>query len=488
MSNSETVSIIINILILLYIILIFATNIKVIQESKNSSKALGHLLLINMVPVIGVIAFYTFGVNHRKERIFERKLDVDTKENEQRLENIEKSTLHLIDEHNLKSESSLIRFLLKNSKSPLTANNTVELVINGEQKMPQLMDAINNAKNHIHLMYYIFENDETGRSVEEVLIKKAKEGVSIRFIYDDLGSSTIQGSMEQRLKDAGIRIYPFHNLTFGKLTDRLNYRNHRKIVVVDGQTGFIGGINISNSYVNDIKLNNKVYWRDTHLKIAGEAVHHLQFIFLCDWNFCSKENLKPTKLLFPQIKYHPRPTLVQLVASGPDSPTPSIMYSILQSISSAEKEILITTPYLIPGNEIQAALIIAAQRGISVSLLVPKKSDSRIVELASSSYFEDFLRAGIAIYRYEKGFVHAKSMVVDRKMSTVGTANMDVRSFDLNFEVNAIVYDEDISKALAEAFESDCKEASLLELEDWSERSKTTRFKENSARLLSPVL
>ena len=288
------------------------------------------------------------------------------------------------------------------------------------------------------------------------------------------------------MREAGAIVYPFHRVKFYLLANRFNYRNHRKIVVVDGHTAFLGGINVSDKYINNNK--KKLFWRDAHLRIDGPAVYYLQYLFITDWNFCCPEELKPNDLYFTAAPPVKNGSLVQIAASGPDSYQPTILYSILQAIYLARKEILITTPYFIPGDSIMDALRIAAMSGLTVKLLVPGVSDSKLVNAASKSYYAQLLRAGVEVYLYQKGFVHAKTIVTDGKLSMVGTANMDYRSFELNFEVNAVVYDVDFAKQMRDLFFKDLQNATQINKEEWMRRHWTKQLPEKVARLFSPVL
>lgn len=389
----------------------------------------------------------------------------------------------------IQSNRELASMLLKETLSPLTANNSVKILVNGENKFPEVIRALKEAKNHIHLEYYIYEDDEIGRKLEQVLIEKAKEGIDVRFIYDDFGSRSIRRTLAYRLNENGVKAFPFLRIYFIALANRINYRNHRKIIVIDGQTAFVGGINVDDRYINN-ENNKKTYWRDTHLRIDGPGVQYLQYLFLCDWNFCSGSKLHPDIQFFPpENNLQTRDNkVVQIAASGPDSGAPAILFSILQAIGLATKEILITTPYLIPGESLVDALIIASLGGVSVKLLVPGNSDSLLVNAAARSYYGDLLKRGVEIYQYTKGFVHAKTMVTDGKIAMVGTANMDSRSFDLNFEVNAIVYDSGIAGQLRDIFYEDIKNAEKIDEKAWRKRPIYKQFFEKTAKLVSPLL
>jgi len=475
-----------------YIVILVLVCLRIIWDTRSDTKTLAYLLLCIFVPVAGIVFYFSFGVNYRKHKIYTKKLIEDSQFSQKFRDNIFQRSRQTFEQNasSIQTYRELALLLLSDSLSPLTSGNTVKLLINGEQKFPEVLNALQQAKNHIHIEYYIFEDDETGRSIEAALIEKARQGVHVRFIYDDFGSHSIRRKMTRRLQNAGVKVFPFYKIIFKPLSNRLNYRNHRKIIVVDGEIGFVGGINVSDRYVNSDHSSEKLFWRDTHLRIDGPGVQYLQYLFLCDWNFCASDHLQPDRLFFPLLESVNviGKKLVQIAASGPDSDSPTILYSLLQAIHLAEKEILITTPYFIPGESILDALITAALGGLSVKLLVPGISDSAFVNAAAHSYYDRLLRAGVEIYLYKKGFVHAKTLVIDRKLAVIGTANMDSRSFDLNFEVNAIIYDEENAKELANIFELDTKDAEKIDTERWMNRGRLRQLMEKTARLVSPLL
>ncbi|GGG59982.1 cardiolipin synthase [Bizionia arctica] len=393
-------------------------------------------------------------------------------------------------DESVQENKKLINLILKDNLSPLTNNNDVKLLLNGETKFPEVIECINQAKHHIHIEYYIFEDDNIGTQIIDLLIEKVSQGVMVRFIYDDFGSRSIRKKQVKRLQEGGVKVFPFYKIKLIAFANRINYRNHRKIIVIDGHTSFVGGINVSDRYINTVPNKNKVFWRDTHLKIVGPASWYLQYLFLCDWNFCAEDDVTITNQLFP-VKgsfESKNDKHVQITASGPDSDVPTIKFALLQAINLAEKEILITTPYFIPSNSIMDALMIAAKSGVKVKLIVPKNSDSKLVNAAACSYYSDLLKSGVEIYRYCKGFVHAKTLVIDNEIAVVGTANMDVRSFDLNFEVSAIVYDEEIADQLKASFYEDLEDSTRIDLKQWQSRPAPYRFLDKLARLFSPVL
>ncbi|MBN8785918.1 MAG: cardiolipin synthase [Terrimonas sp.] len=476
---------------ILYIIALILVCFRIIYDTQNNIKTLAYLLLVVFIPVIGAIIYFSFGINYRKRRMYDKKLVADDVLAEKiRIQTLQ-SSQKTYNENKalLESNRELAYMLVNGSMSTLTGDNDVKLLINGESKFPEVIAALEKAKHHIHIEYYIFEDDEIGKTVEEILIRKAKEGVEVRFIYDDFGSRSIRRTLSRRLRSNHVQTFPFHKIIFVALANRLNYRNHRKIIVIDGTIGFIGGINVSDRYIN--AKENKLFWRDTHLYIQGSGVRYLQYLFMCDWNFCAQDHLKPNDVFFPEyssIMPKAGNKIVQIAASGPDSEVPVILFSILQAINLATQEILITTPYFIPGESVIDALLVSAMGGVKVKILVPDKSDSIIVNAAARSYYGDLARAGIEIYLYRKGFVHAKTLVADRKLSVVGTANMDYRSFDLNFEVNAIVYDKEIANQMADVFYNDIKDAELVDIEKWDKRPLYKEMIEKTARLISPLL
>lgn len=473
---------------IIYLLLLIAVCLRVIYETRSATKTMAYLLLILFIPVAGIIFYILFGVNYWKTKLYNKKSAADEKlltrlKNEMKVySNAMVSPAELPADDNRE-----LALMLKNElKSPLTRRNSVKLLINGEEKFPEVLEALRNAKHHIHIEYYIYEHDEIGKQVNNILIQKAKEGVQVRFIYDDFGSPNINKKTEHEMRDAGIEIYPFQKVLFYLLANRLNYRNHRKIIVIDGQTAFTGGINVSDKYINN--KPGKLFWRDTHLRIDGPGVFYLQYLFLTDWNFCSGKSIMPEEPHFSIPAAYKDDRFVQVAASGPDSAQPSVLFSLLQAIYLAKKEILITTPYFIPGDSILEAIRIAALSGLSVKMLVPGICDSKLVNAASKSYYEDLLCAGVDVYRYQKGFVHAKTLVVDGNLSIIGTANMDYRSFELNFEVNVLVYDREFSEELREVFFQDIEEAEKIDKDSWCKRSGYEQLPERVARLFSHVL
>jgi cardiolipin synthase len=477
-----------------YVIILVLVCLRIIYDTTSTHKTLAYLLLVVFIPIAGILFYFSFGINYRKRRVYSKKLVADDALGRTIVEEvISKTELNLQrDMRSVGEAKSLVTLLLKDSFSPLTTGNALKLLVNGEEKFPEVFEALKNARHHIHIEYYIFEDDLIGNEVKQILIRKATEGVKVRVIYDAFGSRSIRKSFVRELKAAGVEAYPFNRIRFILLANPLNYRNHRKIIVVDGRCGFVGGINISDRYINDAryhkKKKQKVYWRDTHLRIDGPGVQYLQYLFFCDWNFCAGQQLQPDSFYFDTRSNPEGHESVQIAASGPDSPTSTIMLSLVKAINLAKKEILLTTPYFIPGETILNALKVASLGGVRVRLLAPGISDSRLVNAAAWSYYDDMLRAGVEIYLYRKGFIHVKTLVVDDYIAIVGTANMDYRSFDVNFEVNAMVYGTKLAGELRMNFVEDLEQAERINPEEWRRRPVFKQFPERVARLLSPLL
>lgn len=475
-------------LFLIYISIVVLVCIAILFYTETPSKALGYLLLVISFPVGGIIIYLSVGLNYRKRELYQKKLIIDELEFpllEQRIADKSSETL-------LQYRDQIGHFYqmasLSKSKNLISGNNTVHLLINGEQKFPDLLAALEQAQHHIHIEYYIFENDLIGNQLAQVLMTKARQGIQVRFIYDDYGCRGIRKNIVKQLRDAGVEVFPFYKIHLILLANRLNYRNHRKIIVIDGITGYVGGINVADKYIN--RPGDALFWRDTHLKITGASVVNLQFVFLTDWNFCANQKIGYSIDYFPfhadGKKYGDH--LVQIVSSGPDSKYPKIKYSLIQSILMAKSEVCITTPYFIPDKSFLEAINIATLSGTKIKLLLPGISDSFIVNLTTRSYFESLLEAGVEIYIYNKGFVHAKTMVCDRKVSIIGTANLDNRSFDLNFEINGLVYDNDFATKMREVFENDLKDSKQITLAEWQARPLYLKFFERVLHLFSSLM
>lgn len=475
-----------------YFIVLLLVIVQIIYDTRNTTKALSYILAVVFLPVVGIIFYLSFGVNFRKRKFYNHKLLRDEKLREEVKEHGFEVAENIWQDDLFPSKyRHLSGFILNTNISPVSAGNDINVYQNGEQKFPALLAAIKNARHHIHMEYYIYESDAIGNQVTNALIERAQQGVEVRFIYDDFGSFNIGRKLLKKMQAGGIQTSPFYKLRLHAIAHRINYRNHRKIVVIDGESAFTGGINVGDNYINSADAPKKqLYWRDMHIQITGPAVAFLQYVFISDWNFCSEDKVNLNERYFPvSMKTQTvEPELVQLVSSGPDSDLPNILFSIIKAIASARTQILITTPYFIPGDRLKDALIIAAKSGVKVRLLVPYQSDSRIVNTAAKSYYSELLAIGVDIFLYKKGFIHSKTLVIDDDLVILGSANMDVRSFDINFEINTLIYGQKLAQQLVDVFEKDLKDAEKIDAEQWLQRSTLIHFWERVVRLFSPMM
>jgi len=475
--------------VIAYIVLVIVVCLRILYDTDSSSKTFAYLLVTVMFPGVGMFIYFVVGANYRKNKLYSKKIATDSKLLSEITKQIELESQKSWEsgEEEVKSHKKLARLLL-NDNSPLSGHNDVKLLLNGENKFPQVLEALNAAQHHIHMEYYIFEDDNIGNQIKDILIQKAQAGVQVRFIYDDFGSRSIRGRFVDELIAGGVEAYPFYKIFFVALSNRTNYRNHRKIIVIDGCTGFVGGINVSDKYINDPANPNPVYWRDTSVRINGPGVFYLQYLFVADWNFAAGQHLKIMPDFFCNTKSRKGKAVVQMAASGPDSTTPTIMLSLMEVLGMAQEEVLITTPYFIPGQTMLDAINMACLSGVKIKLLVPMHSDSAVINAAARSYYATVLDCGVEIYLYKKGFVHAKTIVADGQLAIIGSANMDHRSFELNFEVNSMIYDTKIALELKQAFLNDIKDAELINPETWKKRTLFKQLPEKICRLLSPLL
>ncbi|MBD8004642.1 cardiolipin synthase [Bacillus norwichensis] len=456
-------------------------------ERRDASATWAWLLVLLFIPVVGFILYLIFGQNLSRKKIFEWK---DKKKiGIMEITDTQISMLRDGDfpfhDHKTAQYKDLICMLLVNDSAVLTQDNKVEIFTDGNEKFHSLMDDIRRAKNHIHLVYYIMRDDKLGNQLLSLLVEKAKEGVEVRVLYDAMGSRRLPRRFFRPLLAAGGRVSAFFPAIVPHLNLQVNYRNHRKLAIIDGTVGYIGGFNIGDEYLG---LNKKFgYWRDTHLRIFGKAVFAMQTRFILDWNQASSNKISYEDRLFPEMKPI-GDTDVQIVSSGPDSEWEQIKYGYIKLINSAKDYILIQTPYFIPDSSVLDALKIAVLSGVDVRLMIPNKPDHIFVYWATYSYVGDLLKTGAKIFIYENGFIHAKTMIADGKIASVGTANIDMRSFRLNFEVNAFLYDQELVQKLVDIFNEDVSLSRELTFKQYLQRPKIIRFKESVSRLLSPIL
>jgi len=478
------------ILIVGYGLLIIITVILILLDTETTPKALGYLLLVLLLPVVGVAIYFAFGLNFRhlssrnKMVKTQEELDLDIRK---RVFN-DTNTSPGYDNQKIENFTSVNKFLKNLSDEPL-CESFFTLLINGEKKFPEVLRVLNTAKHFIHMEYYAWENDTRGNQIKEVLLRKAKEGVKVRVLYDDYASRKIKQNIVKELKAGGVSVFPRIKVMFVMLANRVNHRDHRKIIIVDGVIGFVGGINVSDRYDNSIDTG--LYWRDTHVKIEGALVNSLQRHFIVSWNSSQPVKLTFSSELFPEEEVENSDgvkAMGQIVAGGPVYPNSNIMLTYFKIFTSAKEKLYITNPYFIPSDSILDALKQAAISGVDVRLMMPYKSDSALVGAAAKFYYADLIRAGVKIYLYKKGFVHAKTVVADSYLSVIGTANMDVRSFDLNFEIMSVIYGQEFGEQLEKAFINDLKDCVEVTNEIVSSVSLVNRLFYSIARLVSSFL
>ncbi len=467
---------------------IFLAIALIFLERRDATSTWAWLLVLFFIPIFGFLIYLMFGRRLREKHLFRwegrNKIGIDQLIDYQ-MSAIENNTFEFRKEE-LEKYKDMIYLHLRNNDAVLTQDNAMTVFNDGSDKFEALIQDLEQATNHIHIQYYIFRLDNLGKRILNVLERKAKEGVEVRLLFDDMGSRGLYKRHFHNFIRLGGKVEAFFPSILPLINTRLNYRNHRKIVVIDGATAYIGGFNVGDEYLGQVKKFG--YWRDTHLRIEGSAVHPIQTRFLLDWNQASAEkDIEYNEQYFPAI---PRKgdISMQIVSSGPDSEWEQIKDGYLKMIFRAKKYIYIQTPYFIPDVSFLDALRIACLSGVDVRIMIPNKPDHVFVYWATYSNVGHLLKAGAKIYIYDNGFLHSKQIVIDDEVATVGTANIDVRSFKLNFEVNAFIYDPIAAHQLAELFEQDLLVSRELTLETYQQRSFTIRLKESIAHLISPIL
>ena len=477
----------------IYIINSLAIINLIFREKRSIEATVAWVLILTTAPAIGCIFYIAFGRGVSKNNMFK------IKEAEDKIlrENIIDTQIKL--DHNSDFEPDLIGYkdmiyaLANSNSSNFTTNNDVEIFPDSKDFFESLLEELKKAKHHINIQFYIFKDDEIGNKIIDILIDKAKKGVEVRLLYDAVGSRLFSDKSINKLKKAGVKVSAFFPSFMKIINFNLNYRNHRKIVVIDGNVGFIGGNNIGDEYLGkDPKFG---YWRDTHLKLVGDAVKDLNIRFILDWRYTTKEDLDLNKY-FENKKYMLRNSNIsnnigiQIVSSGPDiTELDEIKYGYIKMIQKAKKYIYIQTPYFILDRTLTDTLKIACFSGVDVRIMIPSKPDHPFVYWASSSYAGELLKYGAKLYNYnQNAFLHAKTIVVDDCVCSIGTANMDIRSFELNFEINAFMYSSKIAKKQKAIFEDDILKSKEITLDMYNSRSRYVKLKESISRLLSPIL
>lgn len=449
----------------------------IIMENKNPLKTISWVVVIYFLPFAGLILYFFFGQDIRKKRMISKRIDHQVKD--RMFEKFDSSELDRIEG----KAHHLIRLLQGNNHALPFAGNKIKIYTTGEEKMAELFEAIEKAIHHVHLQYFKIEDDQIGNQLLDLLARKAKEGVKVRVIYDDAACWKVDKEFYERMKEEGIEVRGFLKVRFPIFANKINYRNHRKVVVIDGYTGFIGGMNIADRYIHGLKWGN---WRDTHMKITGRAVYGLQSSFLLDWFFVD-QTLVSSRDYFPEIGDYGDVT-IQIATSGPTDHWHNIMQAILFALTNAKEYIYIQTPYFLPTDSIMQAFKACALADVDIRLMLPEDADVPMVRSASRSFLKEIMEAGVKVYFYKKGFLHSKAIVWDDYFSTIGSTNIDFRSFEHNFEINAFMYDENTAKDLKRIFLTDQQDSIRIRLKEWIKRPLTERCKESFCRLFSPML
>ncbi|MFG6385511.1 MAG: cardiolipin synthase [Muribaculaceae bacterium] len=449
----------------------------VISENRNPVKSLAWVTVLLLLPMLGIVLYLFFGRNIRNQRKLSRRYRRRLKKRAPR------SSINFR-ELNLPPETlQLIRLAHSVGSAPIYNASKVDVFVSGKEKFDSLKKDLLSAKKFINLEYYIFENDKIGTEISEILMKKARSGVTVRVIYDHVGSFTVKSRFFKKMREAGILIFPFFKVSFPQLGTRLNWRNHRKLCVIDGTIGYLGGMNIADRYIDGGK--KFASWRDTHVRVEGTVVSALQYAFAVDWHFMGQPLIEEE---FNADNNTDSNISVQMLTSGPTSQWSNISYMFHKAICSARRRIYIQTPYFLPTDSLLKGLITAALSGVDVRVLIPRKSDSHLLDNASASYISECLRSGIKIYFYEAGMLHSKLIIVDDDFVTIGSTNFDFRSFEHNFEGNLFFYSQEFTNKMLEIFREDLKQSTRVLPDAWSKRPLVRRAIESVERLLSPIL
>ncbi len=464
----------------IYILIEIVVMLKVLMDNRQPAKTMAWLLVLWALPLVGIVLYFFFGQNTRKERLIsERSLSQLTKRT--MFEYAEQKDLRLPEVHRPLMQ------LFKNQNMALPfKDNEADIYTSGYDFFPALLHAISRAKDHIHIDIFIFNDDELGRLIADALIDKARQGVEIRLIYDDVGCWKVKNAFFERMRDNGINVHPFMPVKFPAFTSKANYRNHRKIIVIDGIVGFIGGMNFATRYV---KGTGKEPWRDTMLKVQGGAVYGLQRAFLIDWYFVDRTLITDRRYYPPLHPFLNNNCLAQVVTSSPISEWPDIMQGYVRVLLEAKRYVYMETPYFLPTETVLFAMRTAALAGVDVRLMIPLHGDSKIVEWAGVSYVLETIEAGVKVLFYEAGFNHSKFLVSDDSICTCGSTNIDFRSFEHDFEANVFFYDEGMALRMKKVFLDDETRCQPFDkLYGKARFSFWKRLWVSIVRLLSPLL
>lgn len=464
---------------IIYAVTILSCIIVVLSENRNPIRSLAWVIALIFLPLIGLVFYLFFGRSLKGQHILSDK-------NKRRLlSNMSFNSADISTDRLSSQEKQIIKLARNTCSTWYTQNNKLEIYTEGNSKFKALKEDLRNAKRSIYLQYYIFQDDTLGQEIADILKKKASEGVEVKVIYDYVGSFSSKSSFFRSMQETGVDCHPFFKVTFPQLANRINWRNHRKIVVIDNTVGYIGGMNIADRYERG--LTEGAAWRDTHFRVTGDIVSQLIASFIVDWNFRNQPNMMEAPH-FDSVKTNVGDIGMQLISSGPVNNWDNLSLCFLKAISNANKSIYIQTPYFLPTDALLHALEAAALAKVDVRIMLPRRSDSKMLQFASFSYVTQCLRAGIKVYLYEPGMLHAKAMIIDDTFVTAGSTNFDFRSFENNFECNLLIYDRGVNRKMKDIFFEDQKKCTKLTFASWKSRPRLQRTLESLVRLMAPIL
>lgn len=465
-------------LLIIYLVIVISCVVVVVSENKNPIRALSWTLALLFLPIVGVVFYLFFGRSLKGKTMINRKV-------RRKLLERSRPKQHSFDRSHLSADQIRMIKLAQNlCHAPLDRNNNVNIFTDGRSKFDSLKKDITEAQDFIFIQYYIYSDDRLGNEITDLLAEKVRQGVRVKVLYDHVGSFSTRNRFFARMRELGIDSHPFFRVTFRKLANRINWRNHRKLVIIDGRIGYIGGMNIADRYVD--KSPDGRIWRDTHLRVEGPIIESMMYSFAVDWNF-----LRPDTEVQPlsMMKYNERGDVdMQLVTSGPVDKWNNLVLCFQQAIASAKKRLYIQTPYFLPTDALLKALQGAALSGVDVRIMIPEKTDSVLLGYGSRSYIDDCLKAGIKIYLFTPGMLHAKTMVIDDDFVTTGSVNFDFRSFENNFEANLLIYSATVNQQMRDIFFDDLSGCRKLTLLRWRTRPLSQRVIESLVRLFAPIL
>lgn len=466
--------------LVVYAVIILMTILAVLMDNRQPSKTMAWLMVLTFLPVIGIIIYFFFGRNTRKEKLIsQRSLDQLTKRS--MLEFAEQKDLKIPEE-----QAALIKLFSNQNWALPFKDNAVDIFTNGYDFFHSLLRDIGKARHHVHVDSYIFNDDALGYMMADALMEKAQQGIEVRVVYDDVGCWKVSNDFFERMREAGIEVHAFMPVKFPAFTGKVNYRNHRKLCIVDGKIGYIGGMNIASRYIQG---RSGQEWRDTHLRIRGGAVYGIQRAFLVDWYFVDR-TLITNRRFYPELGDKVKnDCLIQIVTSSPVSQWPDIMQGYVRILLQAKRYVYMATPYFLPTESVLFAIRTAALAGVDVRIMIPYNTDAKLVEWASRSYVKQTVESGVKVYLYKAGFNHSKMLVSDDSLCTVGSTNIDFRSFENNFEANAFIYDPKMARRLKEVYLQDVRDSVMLEdVKDLGHHSFIQQLWESLIRLVSPLL